>query len=163
MPSSLVFGVPCSLGRESRWLGLERRVLGDAASSALVSRSRAMPVGDRRSVLPVGPAVARHPALDGLHSRGNHVKDGTRREGSHPDGWGLRRRGPAGRCADRRSAFPCGRRHLDGWGSRAGLHFHRSSAECAAVPCLGAARGGIRSGSATGLRPPPAGEARSGY
>ena len=24
---------------------------------------------------------------------------GTRREGSHPDGWGLRRRGPAGRCA----------------------------------------------------------------
>ncbi len=30
---------------------------------------------------------------------------GTRREGGHPDGWGLRRRGPAGRCADRRSAF----------------------------------------------------------
>ncbi len=25
---------------------------------------------------------------------------GTRREGSHPDGWGLSRRGPAGRCAD---------------------------------------------------------------
>ena len=31
----------------------------------------------------------------------------TRREGSHPDGWGSCRRGPAGRCADRRSAFPC--------------------------------------------------------
>ena len=28
------------------------------------------------------------------------------------------------RDADRRSAFPCGRHHLDRWGSRAGLHFH---------------------------------------
>ena len=59
-----------------------------AASSVQVSRSRAMPVGDRRST------VARHPALGG-----------TRRDGNRPDGWGLRRRGPAGRCADRRSAF----------------------------------------------------------
>ena len=35
-------------------------------------------------------------------SRGFHHRllRGTRREGSHPDGWGLRRRGPAGRCAD---------------------------------------------------------------
>ena len=32
-------------------------------------------------------------------------------------GWGLRRRGPPGRCADRRSAFPCGRHHLDRLGS----------------------------------------------
>ena len=30
---------------------------------------------------------------------------GTGRDGSHPDGGLLRRRGPAGRCADRRSAF----------------------------------------------------------
>ena len=37
---------------------------------------------------------------------------GTRREGSDPDGWGQRRRGPAGRCADRRSAFPCRRAAL---------------------------------------------------
>ena len=42
------------------------------------------------------PGPARHPVLRG-----------TRRERSHPDGWGWRRRGPAGRCADRRSAFPC--------------------------------------------------------
>ncbi len=41
-------------------------------------------------------------------------------------------RGPAGRCADRRSAFPGGRRHLDGWGS-AGLHFHSNRPE-AGVP-----------------------------
>ena len=32
---------------------------------------------------------------------------GTCREGGHPEGWGLRGRGPAGRCADQRSAFPC--------------------------------------------------------
>ena len=37
---------------------------------------------------------------------------GTRREGTDPDGWGQRRRGPAGRCADRRSAFPCRRAAL---------------------------------------------------
>ena len=29
-----------------------------------------------------------------------------RQEESHPDGWSLRRRGPPGRCADQRSAFP---------------------------------------------------------
>ena len=43
----------------------------------------------------------------------------------HPDGCVVR----AFRCAprsgaDRRSAFPCGRHHLDRWGSRVGLHFH---------------------------------------
>ena len=79
-----------------------------------------MPVGDRRSGRTgQRSAVARHPALRG-----------TRREENHPHGWGLRRRGPAGRCAGttgrtgQRSAFPCGRRHLDRWGSRVGLHFH---------------------------------------
>ena len=46
-----------------------------------------MPVGDRRS------AVARRRAVRGM-----------RREGSLT-GWGFGRRGPAGRCADRRSAF----------------------------------------------------------
>ena len=48
-----------------------------------------MPVGDRRS------GVARHPALRG-----------PRREGSHPDGWGLCRRGPAGRCAGVNTGVP---------------------------------------------------------
>ena len=60
-----------------------------AASSALVSRSRAMPVGDRRS------GVVRHPAFRG-----------PRREGSHPDGWGLCRRGLAGRCAGLKTGVP---------------------------------------------------------
>ena len=41
-----------------------------------------------------GAPASRHPALRG-----------PRREGGHPDGWGLCRRGPAGRCADQRSAF----------------------------------------------------------
>ena len=44
----------------------------------------------------------------------------TRREGSHPDGWGSCRRGPAGRCADRRSGVPVpARRDADGrWRSK---------------------------------------------
>ena len=54
-----------------------------------------------------GPAVARRPAVRG-----------TRREGAIPNGWGRRRRGPAGRCADRRSAFPCLPGHLSQWGPR---------------------------------------------
>ena len=41
---------------------------------------------ERRSE--TGAPASRHPALRG-----------PRREGSHPDGWGLCRRGPAGRCA----------------------------------------------------------------
>ena len=60
-----------------------------AASGALVSRSRAMPAGEGRPVLPVGAQL----------SRAILLLTGPRREGSHPDGWGLRRRGPAGRCA----------------------------------------------------------------
>ena len=48
---------------------------------------------------------------------------GTRPEGSHPDSWGLGRRGPAGRCADRRSAFPC-LRAIRSVGGPARLHLH---------------------------------------
>ena len=49
----------------------------------------------------------------------------TRREGSHPDGWGSCRRGPAGRCADRRSAFPCLRAVMPtgGWRSKPSPRF----------------------------------------
>ena len=58
-------------------------------------------------VRPFRCAVARHLSLRG-----------TRREGNHPDGWGPRRRGSAGRRADRRSAFPCFRANFTGWGTR---------------------------------------------
>ena len=113
--------------RNSSWPG--------PASSPQVSRSRAMPVGGRRPVLPVGarcrapscprevraekgalptvgslpprpcgplcrpevgvPGPARRPAREGYVPR---------REPSRQ--LGPCRRGPAGRCADRRSAFP---------------------------------------------------------
>ena len=46
---------------------------------------------DRRSAFPCLAAVS--------------SVGGTCGDKSHPDDWGLRRRGPAGRCADRRSAF----------------------------------------------------------
>ena len=68
-----------------------------AAQSGRVSRSRAMPVG--------GPHRENWPALQAVRAASS--VGGTCRDGSHPDGWGMRRRGPAGRCADRRSAFPC--------------------------------------------------------
>ena len=42
------------------------------------------------------------------------------RRRSHPDGWGFGRRGPAGRCADQRSAFPCLPGDLSEWGPRRG-------------------------------------------
>ena len=43
---------------------------------------------------------------------------GTRREVSHPDGWGLRRRGPAGRCAGVNTGVPGRERHRSLEGSR---------------------------------------------
>ena len=49
-----------------------------------------------RASLPVG-ARCRAPSFP---------RGGTRREGRHPDGWGLRGRGPAGRCADREVGVP---------------------------------------------------------
>ena len=36
--------------------------------------------------------------------------------------------------ADRRSAFPCGRHHLDRWDSRAGLHFQSNWADLRSAP-----------------------------
>ena len=123
-------------------------VLGEAAALTLAWRS----------VIGAGFALprdaGRRPAASspggGPLSRAILLLTGTRREGSHPDGWGLRRRGPAGRCADRRSAFPCGRRHLNGWGSRAGLHFH---SQCAAVPCRRAMpRSGTAPSAQAGIR-----------
>ena len=86
--------------RHSRWQG--------AALSGRVSRSRAMPVG--------GPHRENWPALQAVRAASS--VGGTCRDGSHPDGWGMRRRGPAGRCADRRSAFPCLPGHLSQWGPR---------------------------------------------
>ena len=81
-------------GRHSRWPG--------AASSSLVSRSRAAgrrPAPFSRWGLQAVPAVAplaiRHLICWGYVPR---------REPSRGD-WGLRRRGPAGRCAGRRPAF----------------------------------------------------------
>ena len=73
-----------------------------AAPSGRVSRSRAMPVGDRRS-RPSEP-----PHLLGVRAEtGAILTVGV-----------SRRRGPAGRCADRRSAFPCLPGHLSQWGPR---------------------------------------------
>ena len=79
-----------------------------AAQSGRVSRSRAMPVG--------GPHRENWPALQAVRVASS--VGGTCRDGSHPDDWGMRRRGPAGRCADRRSAFPCLPGHLSQWGPR---------------------------------------------
>ena len=67
--------------RRSRWQ--------DGASSERVSRSRAMPVGDRRS------RPSELPHLLGVRAE----------RGAILTGWGFGRRGAAGRCADRRSAF----------------------------------------------------------
>ena len=61
-----------------------------AAQSGRVSRSRAMPVG--------GPHRENWPALQAVRVASS--VGGTCRDGSHPDDWGMRRRGPAGRCAD---------------------------------------------------------------
>ena len=47
--------------------------------------------------------------------------------------------------ADRSSAFPCGRHHLDRWDSRAQLHFH-SNWQRSAFPCLHATLSGRRLG-----------------
>ena len=110
------FALPRDAGRRPPPGELASAPLSDwrgVASSVRVSRSRAMPVGGPHRENWPALRFARRPALRG-----------TRRDGNRPDGWGLRRRGPAGRCADRRSAFPCGRRHLDRWGPRVGLHFH---------------------------------------
>ena len=94
--------------RHSRWQG--------AALSGRVSRSRAMPVG--------GPHRENWPALQAVRAASS--VGGTCRDGSHPDGWGMRRRGPAGRCADRRSAFQaCLRGHLSQWGGALTPERHR--------------------------------------
>ena len=79
-----------------------------------------------RSVIRAGFALprdaGRRPALQAVRAASS--VGGTCRDGSHPDGWGMRRRGPAGRCADRRSAFPCLPGHLSQWGPRRdGSHF----------------------------------------
>ena len=58
------------------------------------------------------PGPSRHPALRG-----------TRREGSHPDGWGRRRRGPAGRGAGLKTGVPSRRRHGDVEQCAASLRF----------------------------------------
>ena len=85
--------------RHSRWQG--------AALSGRVSRSRAMPVG--------GPHRENWPALQAV--RAASCWEYVRRR-SYPDGWGFGRRGPAGRCADQRSAFPCLPGDLSEWGPR---------------------------------------------
>ena len=59
-----------------------------AAQSGRVSRSRAMPVG--------GPHRENWPALQAVRVASS--VGGTCRDGSHPDDWGMRRRGPAGLC-----------------------------------------------------------------
>ena len=80
--------IPEKMPRHSRWLG--------TASSVLVSRSRACRpeagVPSRSCRCAVGPTPS-------------HLLGGTCRDGSHPGDWGLRRRGPAGRCAGRRPAL----------------------------------------------------------
>ena len=114
------------MARHSRWPG--------AASSAPVSRSRAMPTRGRRSK-PSPPLSAlkfkrrREPSRRlgsapprpcgplcrpevGVPSRPSPPPSAlcttsvsSSGDGSHPDGWGQHRRGPAGRRADQRSAF----------------------------------------------------------
>ena len=75
------------------------RASGEVANAERVGREQRHPRGFR------APARCRPEASAPL-SRAILPLRGTCREGSYPDGWGLRRRGPAGRCADRRSAFP---------------------------------------------------------
>ena len=94
------FGLPRDAGRRPALRAVRlawRRVVG-AGFALPRDRGQRRRCGFRaparyRSETPAGrtgrrSAVARHPALRG-----------TRREENHPDGWGLRRRGPAGRCA----------------------------------------------------------------
>ena len=64
-----------------------------------------------------------------------------------------RRRFRAPARADRRSAFPCGRRHPDGWGSRADLHFHSNWPLSRAVCVSGYARVSLASGQRCRSRP----------
>ena len=80
--------------RHSRWLG--------AASSVLVSRSRAYRP-EAGPVLPVGAPSRSYRCAVG-HTASHLLGGGTCRDGSHPGDGGLRRRGPAGRCAGRRPA-----------------------------------------------------------
>ena len=75
----------------------------------------AVPTRGRRSLT---HAPSRLPASRGLRLRSNRPEvgvpsptrhralKGTHREGSHPDGWGLGRRGPAGRCAGLKTGAP---------------------------------------------------------
>ena len=55
--------------------------------------------------------------------------------------------------ADRRSAFPCGRRHLGRWGSRADLHFHSNWPLSRAVCASGDTRVSLASGQRCESRP----------
>ena len=118
--------------------------LGVCAALALAGRSViagsfALPRdADQRSAFQAVPAAAprrRCRATTGGLPRGRRsavvrhaALEGTGREGSHPDGWGVRRRGPAGRCADQRSAFQAIR----------ALLLLRVRAEKGAIPTVGA-------------------------
>ena len=94
----------------SRW-GLERRCIPAEprrfAAFCVAFRSKYTRYSSLTRL--VSRALPRSRRSPGFHYR---LLRGTRREGSDPDGWGQRRRGPAGRCADRRSAFPCRRAAL---------------------------------------------------
>ena len=74
----------CAVG--DAWV--RSREIGDRGGG-VVGAGFALPRDAGRGApgLASAPPVARHPALS------------TRREENHPDGWGLCRRGPAGRCA----------------------------------------------------------------
>ena len=78
-----------------------RRSLASASLRLLAWAPRRAPPGTELSC-PVGCAGGRdHERFSrwGQVSRAILPLRGTSREGSHPAGWGLRRRGPAGRCA----------------------------------------------------------------
>ena len=81
-------------GWHLRWPG--------AASSSLVSRSRACRPEASPVLLVGAPGRPCHCAFGYTPS---DLLGGTCRDGSHSGDWGLRRRGPAGRCAGRRPAF----------------------------------------------------------
>ena len=91
--------VPCPQGVRA-----ERGAIPTVGVSAAAALRAAVPTGGRRSkpsprFFSVGDASRSRAAVVPLPSAG------TCRDGSHPDDWGLRRRGPVGRCADQRSAF----------------------------------------------------------
>ena len=86
------------------------------------------PARERRppASLPVGAGTAARSAAKGEYHPAVRMtlNAGVPAERGAPRTRGPSRRPPAAGCADRRSAFPGGRRHLDPWGSRVGLHFH---------------------------------------